>query len=253
MIRDFDESGAQPLRGPGCFRRPALDERALMIFGYNFGAGMALADRANHVFWNLDPAAGLQLVWDNVRRVERYPAMVQSAILLKSLRILSRYGPIRRSLQVARRALELAPGRGRNGFLEGAIHGEMTYLYERLGDHEQVLRHGLRALADGQRHRQEGLRSTGMFRYSQHLLRIGRADLAIDYAQEATDICQRNKAAWLPPLRLVVLSLAQAQEALGRKEEAHTAYRRVTDYFGEHGYATRAEHEAAWDGFHRTK
>ena len=92
-----------------------------------------------------------------------------------------------------------------------------------------------------------------MFRYSQHLLRIGRADLALDYAREATDICQRNKAAWLPPLRLVVLSLAQAHEALGRKEEAHTAYRRVTDYFGEHGYATRAEHEAAWDGFHRTK
>jgi hypothetical protein len=108
MIRDFDEFGAHPLRGPGCFRRPALDERALMIFGYNFGEGMTLADRANHVFLNLDPAAGLRLVWDNVRRVERYPAMVQSGIPLKSLRIRSRYGPIRRSLQVARRALEVA-------------------------------------------------------------------------------------------------------------------------------------------------
>lgn len=253
MIRDFDEFGARPLRGPGCFRRPALDERALMIFGYNFGEGMTLADRANHVFLNLDPAAGLELVWDNVRRVERYPAMVQSAILLKSLRILSRYGPIRRSLQVARRALEVAPGRGRNGFLEGAIHGEMTYLYERLGDHEQVLRHGLRALADGQRHRQDGLRSTGMFRYSQHLLRIGRPELALDYAQEAAELCQLNKAPWLPPVRLVLLTLAQVYEALGRKQEAHAAYRRVNDHVGANGYATRAEHEAAWDGFHRTK
>jgi tetratricopeptide (TPR) repeat protein len=253
MIRDFDEFGARPLRGPGAFHRPAVDERALMIFEYNFGEGMTLAKRASYVFWKLDPAAGLELVWDNVRRAERYPAMVHAAILLMSLRILSLYGPIRRSLQVARRALELAPGRGRNGFLEAAIHGEMTHLYERLGDHEQVLRHGLRALADGKRHQQEGLRSTGMFRYSQHLLRMRRPDLAIDYAQEAAELCQRNKVAWLPPARLVVLSLAQVYEALGRKQEAHTAYRRVNEHIGEWGYATRAEHNTAWDGYHRTK
>lgn len=253
MIRDFDESGAQPLRGPGAFRRPAVDERALMIFEYNNGEALELVNHARRVFWKLEPKSGLRLIWDNLRRAERYPALVHSCVILFSLRILSRFGPIKRSLKVARQGLELAPSRGRNAFFNGAIHGEMTHLYHRLGDHEKVLHHALLTLAEGQRHKHDGLRATGMFRYSQQLLRIGRPELALDYAKEALHICMRQQDSWTPPAYLVLLNLAQIYEALGKKQEAHTDYRRVTDYLGQHGYATRAEHETAWDGYHRTK
>ena len=253
MIRDFDEFGAQPPRGPGAFRRPAVDERALMIFEYNHGEALQLVYQAKRVFWSHDPKVGLELVWDNLRRAERYPALVHSCVILYSLRILSRFGPIKRSLQVARQGLELAPSRGRNAFFNGAIHGEMTHLYHRLGDHEKVLHHGLLTLAEGQRHKHDGLRATGMFRYSQQLLRIGKPGIAVDYAKEAFQICMRQQASWPPPAYLVLLNLAQISEALGRKQEAHADYRRVTDHLGQHGYATRAEHETAGDGYHRTK
>lgn len=253
MIRDFDESGAQPLRGPGAFRRPAVDERALMIFEYNNGEALELVNHAKRVFWKLEPKSGLRLIWDNLRRAERYPALVHSCVILFSLRILSRFGPIKRSLKVARQGLELAPSRGRNAIFNGAIHGEMTHLYHRLGDHGKVLHHALLTLAEGQRHKHDGLRATGMFRYSQQLLRIGRPELAFDYAKEAFHICMRQQDSWTPPAYLVLLNLAQIYEALGKKQEANTDYRRVTDYLGQHGYATRAEHETAWAGYHRTK
>jgi len=253
MIRDFDESGAQPLRGPGAFHRPPVDERALMIFEYNHGEALQLVEHAKRIFWYHDPKVGLELVWDNLRRADRYPALVHAAVILFSLRILSRFGPIKRSLQVARKGLELAPGRGRNAYINGAIHGEMTHLYHRLGDHEKVLHHSLLTLAEGQRHQHKGLRATGMFRYSQHLLRTGKAGIAFDYAKEAVDICVGRQANWPPPAYLVVLNLAQVYEALGRKQEAHADYRRVTDSIGQNGYSTRAEHDTAWDGYHRTK
>ena len=253
MIRDFDESGAQPLRGPGAFRRPAVDERALVIFEYNHGEAMQLVEHASRLFWWGKRQFGLELVWENVRRAERYPALVRAMVLMRSLRILAHFGPVRRSLQVARQGLELAPSRGRNAFINAGIHGEMTHLYHRLGDHDKVLHHALLTLAEGQRHKHDGLRATGMFRYSQQLLRIGRPELAFDYAKEAFHICMRQQDSWTPPAYLVLLNLAQIYEALGKKQEAHTDYRRVTDYLGQHGYATRAEHETAWDGYHRTK
>lgn len=253
MIRDFDESGAQPLRGPGAFHRPPVDERALVIFEYNHGEAMQLVEHAKRIFWHNDRKVGLELVWDNLRRADRYPALVHAAVIFRSLRILAHFGPIRPSLQVARKGLVLAPSQGRNPYINGAIHGEMTHLYHRLGDHEQVLHHSLRTLAEGLRHKHNGLRSTGMFRYSQHLLRIGKPGLALDYAKEAVEICCRQPVSWPPPAYLAVLNLAQVNEALGRKQEAHADYRRVTDSIGQNGYSTRAEHDTAWDGYHRTK
>ena len=48
-------------------------------------------------------------------------------------------------------------------------------------------------------------------------------------------------------------NLAQIREDLGQRKEAHEDYRWTTEIIADTGFATRAEHEAAWDGFHRTK
>ena len=51
----------------------------------------------------------------------------------------------------------------------------------------------------------------------------------------------------------MALNLAQIREDLGQRKEAHEDYRWTTEIIADTGFATRAEHEAAWDGFHRTK
>jgi len=253
MIRDFDEFGAQPLRGPGAFRRPAVDESALVIFEYNHGEAMRLVEHASRLFWSGKRRFGLELVWDNVRRAERYPALVRAMVLMRSLRILAHFGPVRRSLQVARHGLELAPSRGRNAFISAGIHGEMTHLYHRLGDHDKVLRHGLLTLAEGRRQQLRSLRCIGEFRYSQHLLRIGRPELGLDGAREAAKLYHEWDDERRPLKPLIYLNLAQVTEALGLRKEAHEAYQVVTLEIGNQGFSTRAEHETAWDGYHRTK
>jgi tetratricopeptide (TPR) repeat protein len=253
MIRDFDEFGARPLRGPGCFRRPPADVELLDDLVKCHGEARQLVRNAEIVFYDRSIRAGLRMIWENLARVESHDIEVQAYMIAYHLRALSCYGPVERSIRFARRSLRFLPDRGRRTAMRAVALGELAHLYLRQGNRRGAWRCCDEILRMERTVDVAGAIGSARLRRSQVMRLDGDLAEALDEAEKAATLTRADALHWLPKARYVALNLAQLREDLGQRKEAHEAYRWTTEILDDTGYATRAEHEAAWDGYHRTK
>ena len=253
MIRDFDEFGARPLRGPAYFRRPPANVDLLNDLVKFHGEGRQLVRNAEIVFYDRSIRAGLRMIWENLARVERHDIEVQAYIIAYHLRALSCYGPVERSIRFARRSLRFLPDRGQRAALRAVALGELAHLYLRQGNGRGAWRCCDEILRMERTVDVAGAIGSARLRRSQVLRLDGKLEAALDEAEKAATLARADTLHWLPKARYVALNLAQIREDLGQRKEAHEDYRWTTEIIADTGFATRSEHEAAWDGFHRTK
>lgn len=253
MIRDFDEFGAQPLRGPGCFRRPKVDEDYLHDFGLYGGEVRQRVINAEFAFYERSMRAGLRMIWAELERVESHHILSQAYMIAYHLRVLSCYGPVERSIRFARRSLRFLPDRGKDSELRAVALGELANLYLRQGNRRGAWRCCEEILRMEQAGPVYGAVVTAWLHRSQLMQLDGDLSKALEEAEKAATPAREGKLAWLPKTRFVALQLGNIREAVGRRQEAHEAYRWATEVISERSFATRADHQAAWDGFHRTK
>lgn len=253
MIRDLDESGARPLRGPGDFRRPPVDADALAQFARYFGEARQRMVNAEAVFYGGEPRAGLRLIWDCLERVESLDVALQAYVTAYLLPILASYGPVGRSIRFARRSLRFLPARGEHTKMRAVVLGELAHLYLRQADRAGVRRCCREILRLAAADDIEGAIGAARLRQSQLLQLEGEVAEALAEAEEAAKLTREGKLGWLPKPRYVALHLAQIREANGLRQEAHEAYRWTTEIIHDLSFATKAEHQAAWDGYHRTR
>ena len=253
MIRDFDENGGRPLRGPGCFKRPALDERHLEIKVSNEGQASVQLQQIIDLFKAGKVALGVRRAKELAVWLEGQPSFIYASNLSWLMWYLSTYAPPALACRMVRRALPTFPSKG-SSFITSVFAGmALIRAYRRLGCAQQVranCRYLLKRWSD------RDMYNLAYMPYSclgELLWLEGKPAEALPLLEKALANIQQYGGLDSRFVYATKMLHAELCEALGQREKAHGCFAAFLRDFGDHSYMPRALHERVWGGFNRTK
>jgi tetratricopeptide (TPR) repeat protein len=252
MIRDFDESGGRPWRGPESFKRPALEDYRLVYFIYHKHEVCKQLDGIESHFSSGRIAVGLRRAKQVAAELERQPYYVQVGALAWLVWQLEEYASPVHGIRFARRALLACSPKGLHDPMTIAIYYFLAKMQRRIGDVAGVRESCLRLLTGWSESRLGVFAFAPGFLLGELLYLEGKYAEALPHAEQACRAIKKQESFERQFEHEVHLLPARIHEAMGDLAKAHAGYVAFIAVYG-HRYVSRTLHELAWDGFHRTK
>ena len=253
MIRQFDENGGRPLRGPESFKRPKLHELDLELLVSNEGQASVKLQQVLDLFKAGKVALGVRRAKELAVWLEGQPYLIYASNLSWLTWHLSTYAPPAVARRMVWRALSTLPAKGFNASTAVFGHVSMAKVHRRRGCAQRVracCRYMLKKWADVE---MQNLAYLPYFYLSELLWLEGKYTEALPLMEKALVNIERYGAFDHRLKYASVMLHAELCEALGQREKAHACFAAFLDGFGDHSYMPRALHERVWGGFHRTK
>jgi len=253
MIRDFDETGGRPLRGPESFKRPKLHELDLELLASNEGQASVKLQQVLDLFKAGKITLGVRRAKELTVWLEGEPYLIYACNLSWLMWHVSTYAPPAVARRMVWRALSTLPAKGIQ--VTSAVFGyvSLAKVHRRRGCAQRVracCRHMLKKWSDNDMH---NLAYLPYFYLSELLYLEGKYAEALLLMDKVLINIERYGAFDWRLKHDVQMLHAQLLEAVGQREKAHTSYATFLEKFGDHSYMSRALHEKVWGGFNRTK
>jgi tetratricopeptide (TPR) repeat protein len=253
MIRDFDEHGGRPLRGPESFKRPKLHELDLELLVSNEGQAATLLAQVLELFKAGRITQGVRRAKDLAQWLEGQPYMIYCAKMSWLLWHLSTYAPPAVARRMLRNSLYTFPCKGGQRAFAVFAYLALARVHRRRGCVKRVracCRHILKRWADDDMH---SLAYLPYYYLGELLYLEGKHEQALPLIEKSLAVAEQYGAFYYWIRYDVLMLRAQLLEELGQREKAHACYVRFLGACSDHSYMPRALHEKVWDGFHRTR
>jgi len=253
MIRDFDENGGRPLRGPESFKRPKLDELGLELLASNEGQASVMLQQVLDLFKAGKVALGVRRAKELAVWLEGQSYEIYCHNLSWLMWHLSTYAPPAVARRMVGRVLSTLPAKGMHRSTAVFVCISLAKVHRRSGCALRVracCQHMLKKWTDNDMH---NLAYLPYFYLSELLWLEGKYAEALPLMEKALDNIECY-GAFDHRLKYAAKMLhAELCEALGQREKAHACFAAFLEGFGDHSYMPRALHERVWGGFNRTK
>lgn len=253
MIRQFDENGGRPLRGPESFKRPKLHELDLELLVSNEGQASVKLQQVLDLFKAGKVALGVRRAKELAVWLEGQPYLIYACNLSWLTWHLSTYAPPAVARRMVWRALSTLPAKGFNTSTAVFGHVSMAKVHRRRGCALRVracCRYMLKKWTDDD---MQSLAYLPYYYLSELSWLEGKYAEALLLMDKALINIERHGAFdWRLKYEVQMLH-AQLLEAVGQREKAHAHYATFLENFGDHSYMSRSLHAKVWGGFHRTK
>jgi tetratricopeptide (TPR) repeat protein len=253
MIRDFDESGGRPMRGPESFKRPVHHEGALNQLVANEGQASALLAQVLELFKAGRITQGVRRAKELARWLEGQPYLIYCGNLGWLLWHMSTYAPPAVARRMLRDYLNMLPCKGSMQSFAAFAYLALARVHRRRGDVWRVracLRHVQKRWANDDMH---SLAYLPYYYLGELLYLEGKHEQALPLIEKSLAVAEKYGAFYYWIRYDVLMLHAQLLEELGQREKAHACYVRFLGACSDHSYMSRALHEKVWDGFHRTR
>jgi hypothetical protein len=253
MIRDFDENGGRPMRGPEAFKRPKLDELDLELLASNEGQASVKLQQVLDLFKARKVALGVRRAKELADWLEGQPYLIYASNLSWLTWHLATYAPPAVARRIVWRAVSKLPAKGMYRSTAVFAYISLVRVHRRRGCAQRVracCRHMLKKWSDNDMH---NLAYLPYFYLSELLWLEGKYAEALPLMEKALGNIDRYGAFDYRLGYAAKMLHAELCEALGQREKAHACFAAFLDGFGDHSYMPRALHERVWGGFNRTK
>ncbi|MEY4034149.1 MAG: tetratricopeptide repeat protein [Verrucomicrobia bacterium] len=253
MIRDFDENGGRPLRGPEAFKRPKLDEVGLEVLVSNEGQASVKLKQVLDLFKARKVALGVRRAKEFAVWLEGQPYMIYAGNLAWLTWHLATYAPPAVARRMVWRAVSKLPTKGIQVTFAVFGYAALVKVHRRRGCALKVracCRFMLKKWSDSDMYH---LAYMPYFYLGELLWLEGKYAEALPLLEKALGNIERYGAFDYRLGYAAKMLHAELCEALGQREKAHACFAAFLEGFGDHSYMPRALHERVWSGFNRTK
>jgi tetratricopeptide (TPR) repeat protein len=253
MIRDFDETGGRPLRGPEAFKRPKLHELDLEVLVSNEGQASVKLKQVLDLFKARKVALGVRRAKELVVWLEGQPYLIYAGNLAWLTWHLATYAPPAVARRMVWRALSKLPAKGIQVTFAVFGYASLARVHRRRGCAMRVracCRYMLKKWSDSDMYH---LAYMPYFYLGELLWLEGKYAEAFPLLEKALGNIDRYGAFDYRLGYAAKMLHAELCEVLGQREKAHACFAAFLEGFGDHSYMPRALHERVWGGFNRTK